>query len=158
VDTLDAFEPKKMTAEAMVNSEDADEGEKLAQSDNIASKFDAALREILDIAAANNNILEQTTRLLEHDTTKASKAELTTAKQEQCVPRSQIEEIADMIDNPDDRHDTLCVLENSPEASRNQQRISGSMVLQEEDDSKLSKKFAAKSAANPLGIGDIKLT
>jgi hypothetical protein len=72
--TLDVFEPKKMTDAAMVISQDADEEEKLAKSENKAIKFDAALREILDTAAANSDILEKTTRLLKHDTAKALKA------------------------------------------------------------------------------------
>jgi hypothetical protein len=44
------------------------------------------------------------------------------------------------------------------EASRERQKILGSMVLQEEEDSKLAKKFADKSAANLLGSMNIKMT
>jgi hypothetical protein len=53
------LECKKMTVEAMVISQDADEGEKLAKSDNKASKFDDALREIVDTAKALKAVCPQ---------------------------------------------------------------------------------------------------
>jgi hypothetical protein len=75
------------------------------------------------------------------------------------VPRSQAEETAGIIDNFDNRLDALYVLEDAQEASRERQKILGSVMLQEEDKvSKLSKKFAAKSAANLLGSMNIKMT
>ena len=74
------------------------------------------------------------------------------------VPRSQAEETAGMIDNFDNSIDALYVLEDAQEASRERQKFLGSMMLQEEDGSKLAKKFADKSAANLLGSMNIKMT
>jgi hypothetical protein len=74
------------------------------------------------------------------------------------VHRSQAEEMASMIDNFDNSIDVLYMLEDAQEASRERQKILGSMMLQEEDDSKLAKKFADKSAANLLGSMNIKMT
>jgi hypothetical protein len=66
--------------------------------------------------------------------------------------------MAGMIDNFHNRLDALYVLEDAQEASRERQKILGSVMLQEKDGSKLSKKFAAKSAANPLGSMNTKMT
>jgi hypothetical protein len=122
----------------------------------------------LDLTAETGDILEKTAELPEDvaEHTAAAKdveadhtiAELSMVGFVKCGPRSQDEEMAVMVDNFDERHDASHVLKDVPEASSNQQRILGSMMLQEEDDSKLAKKFAAKSAANPLGSEDIKVT
>jgi hypothetical protein len=72
VDIFDAVEPKTKTAEPMMIGVNVGEGERLAQSDSKANKFDATMRESLD-------------NIVEVDTAEALKAKMTIDEQDQFV-------------------------------------------------------------------------